>query len=515
MVPLRSMMFPVIPQSQTSLLDLKGHNICSSLTIFLLIRIETIICGKYPYFHYIHINNISQKAGPFGTTRNILAALFIFFYFFYLCRECWPCCRLAFGIFYNDAINDLDVSKIVESSLARKCQIESELKTLFDQYSSMVSPSVQHIGPMADEPNQINLQCVNTPDKARGMNSMSNIPLAPFFHSEEPYAMPYILQIILKSCRETHCHYYLNELLVNKVPCPSCSIPLYYSQNCQLQVGYKISHNYPKDDGIHKHLSVLPSEIVLASRVFIKSIIQRRGSSKTANLRENLDLSHHYSQISLERKLELHIYSTVLLYYLSVLSCLWFLIVIIVSQIRVNSMTIVCIKSIDVHDLVDQYGKSSLGALTSNVEQPNIHAYFISCTLLIQTIEFVATRCPLELSYEVNLSDLFLNAFHCDEPNYYGIILDSGNNKLLIKKYYFINKISAKNCNKYVGDENELLSKAFASAEEEKKSLYLDGLLAARSYAEIHFSTQYYSYSHSFFIRRTVDKKFPTWRMSR
>ena len=42
---------------------------------------------------------------------------------------------------------------------------------------------------MADAPNQINLQCVNTPDKARGMNSMSNIPLAPFFHSEEPYAM--------------------------------------------------------------------------------------------------------------------------------------------------------------------------------------------------------------------------------------------------------------------------------------------------------------------------------------
>ena len=43
-------------------------------------------------------------------------------------------------------INDLDLSKIVESSLDRKHQIESELKTLLDQYSSMVSPSVQHIG---------------------------------------------------------------------------------------------------------------------------------------------------------------------------------------------------------------------------------------------------------------------------------------------------------------------------------------------------------------------------------
>ncbi|KAL5569695.1 hypothetical protein UlMin_026270 [Ulmus minor] len=419
---------------------------------------------------------------------------------------------------YKDAINDLDVSKIVESSMAGKRQIESELKTLLDQYSSMASPSVQHTGNklnVLDEPNQINLQRVNTPDKARGMNSMSNIPPASFVHSEEPYAM-----IILKSCRETHCHYCLNELPVDKVPCPSCSIPLYCSQNCQLQAGEKISQNYPKDHGIHKNLSanlqkyvaeitliadsetdteqipehkhechgvhwsaVLPSEIVLAGRVFIKSIMQRRGSSETANLRENLDLSHHYSQMSPESKLELHIYSTVLLYCLQHSSVPEIQIngssvaqiVIIVSQIRVNSMTIVRIKSIDVHDLVDQYGKSSSGALTSNVEQvrvgqaiyktgslfnhscqPNIHAYFVSRTLLLRTTEFVAAGCPLELSYgpqigqwdckdrikfleeeyffrcqccgcsEVNLSDLFLNAFHCDEPNCSGIILDSG-----------------------------------------------------------------------------------------
>ena len=35
--------------------------------------------------------------------------------------------------------------------------------------------------------------------------------------------------------------------------------------------------------------------------------------------------------------------------------------------------------------------------------------------------------------------------------------------------------------------ENELLAKAYAHAEEEKKNIYLDGLLAARSYAKAHF----------------------------
>ncbi|KAL5568230.1 hypothetical protein UlMin_024805 [Ulmus minor] len=284
---------------------------------------------------------------------------------------------------YKDAINDLDVSKIMESSLAGKRQIEN---------------------------------------KARGMNSMSNIPPASFVHSEEPYAM-----IILKSCRETHYHYCLNELPVEKVPCPSCSIPLYCSQN------------------------LLPSEIVLAGRVFIKSIMQRRGSPENANLRENLDLSHHYSQMSPKIKLGLHIYSTVLLYCLQrssvpeiqingssvaqvdadkVLSCLWFQIVIIVSQIRVNSMTIVGIKSIDVHDLVYQYRKSSSRALTSNVEQvrvgqaiyktrslfnhscqPNIHIWQWDCKDRIKFLEedyFFRYQCC-----------------GCSEPNCSGIILDS------------------------------------------------------------------------------------------
>ena len=46
-------------------------------------------------------------------------------------------------------------------------------------------------------------------------------------------------------------------------------------------------------------------------------------------------------------------------------------------------MTIVCIKSIDVHDLVDQYGKSSSGALTSNVEQVWVLFNFILIIIIL------------------------------------------------------------------------------------------------------------------------------------
>ncbi|XP_041008252.1 uncharacterized protein LOC121252549 isoform X10 [Juglans microcarpa x Juglans regia] len=152
------------------------------------------------------------------------------------------------------------------------------------------------------------------------------------------------------------------------------------------------------------------------------------------------------------------------------------LIVILISQIRVNSMTIFRMKSADVNGPLHQFGKFSHSevSLTSNVEQvkvgqaiyrvgslfnhscqPNISAYFVSRSLFIRTTEFVVAGCPLELSYgpqvgqwdckdrlkflkdeysfrcecracaEVNLSDLVLNAFHCVSPNCPGIVLDS------------------------------------------------------------------------------------------
>lgn len=41
---------------------------------------------------------------------------------------------------------------------------------------------------MADDSHQMELQCVTTPDKARGMASMTDIPPASLVHTEEPFA---------------------------------------------------------------------------------------------------------------------------------------------------------------------------------------------------------------------------------------------------------------------------------------------------------------------------------------
>ncbi|KAJ9167327.1 hypothetical protein P3X46_021990 [Hevea brasiliensis] len=418
---------------------------------------------------------------------------------------------------YKDAIHDLDVAKNMELSLGGKKQIESELKIIAGQYEGTSDRRVQHIENGLgnfNEPHQINLLCVSMPDKGRGMASPCDIPQASLVHKEEPYAL-----IILKSCRETHCHYCLNELPADTVPCVSCSIPLYCSQHCQLQArGETISYYRTKngiDDSLpnnlkeyiaevtscsdsdpyvecfpeHKHEclgvhwpAVLPSDIVLAGRILAKSISQRRGSMES-NLLGTLNLSHGYSQISPEGKLELHIYAIVLLFCLQhsfstelpINGISLSQTIILVSQIRVNAMAVIRMKSTDVHCPPDQFGKfSHIGdALTSSVDQvpvgkaiyiagslfnhscqPNIHAYFLSRTLFIRTTEHVAAGCPLELSYgpqvgqwdckdrlkfledkylfrcqcigcsQLNLSDLVLNAFHCVNPNCDGVVLD-------------------------------------------------------------------------------------------
>ncbi|GMN41096.1 hypothetical protein TIFTF001_010314 [Ficus carica] len=389
---------------------------------------------------------------------------------------------------YKDAFNDLNVAKTVELSSEVKSQIEGELKTLSNQCGS-TSPRLQHTAAklnISDELDDTKLQCVNTPDKGRGMASTNNIPPGSLVHTEEPFAV-----VILKSCRGTHCHYCLNELPADKVPCTSCSIPFYCSLNCQIRAGGKLL-SYPKSYGSPKYLSnglekyvaeiilgsdpetdsehipehrhecqgvswpsVLPSEIVLAGRAFVKSIIQRRGSLESSNLTEILDLSHHYSQLSPESKLELHIYSIVLLCCLLRSSDLDIQlnglsiaqVVILISQIRVNSMAVTRTKSSDVHSIVDKFGKLSGSMITDNVEQvkvgqaiykvgslfnhscqPNIHAYFLSRTLFIRTTEVVAAGCPLELSYGPQVGQWDCKdrvKFLEDEYSFRCIVLDS------------------------------------------------------------------------------------------
>lgn len=49
---------------------------------------------------------------------------------------------------------------------------------------------------VTEEPVQVKLRCVTSPDKGRGMASQCDIPEATLVHIEEPYAMVYTSNIM-------------------------------------------------------------------------------------------------------------------------------------------------------------------------------------------------------------------------------------------------------------------------------------------------------------------------------
>ncbi|KAK6135587.1 hypothetical protein DH2020_030695 [Rehmannia glutinosa] len=352
---------------------------------------------------------------------------------------------------HEDAINDLNVSLKIETSLSGKRQIESELNMLLGQSRLRSSPLEKPNNESSDERLQMDLQCVSTTTKGRGMVSSTDIPLASLIHKEDPYAA-----ILLKHCRETHCAFCFNELPADTVPCVSCSIPVYCSLKCQVQAG---GQDFPKckekyeslehlsDDleryirnvtspGIsssniehaaeHKHEcqgmhwpAVLPSDVVLAGRILVKHIEQQSSGGVDPKIHGILDLCQNYGKLSPETKLEFHVYSIILLhclqqFYASNLpsnSAMTSEIIMLLSKIRVNSMAVVRMKYSDGKQPLDYDVTSSVeqvqvaqavycgGSLFNHSCQPNVHAYFLSRTLFIRATENVAAGSELELSY--------------------------------------------------------------------------------------------------------------------
>ncbi|KAL0298280.1 UNVERIFIED_CONTAM: Stress-induced-phosphoprotein 1 [Sesamum radiatum] len=316
---------------------------------------------------------------------------------------------------YQDAINDLTVSLKIETSLSGKRQIESELSMLLDQSrqrssavekpnddSSGERPVVDSFGPesyVTDEQLQVELQCVSTPTKGRGMMTSTDISLASLIHKEDPYAA-----IILKNCRETHCAFCFNELPADTVPCMSCSIPLYCSLKCQLQSGgqefskYKSKYELPQDlsdvlkqyirtvtspgsssstveHAEHRHEclgmhwpAVLPSDVILAGRILVKHIQQQNRGGVQPKYHGILDLCQNYGQLSSDCKLEFHVYSVILLCCLQQFlaaklplnSEITSEIIVLLSQIRVNSMAVVRMKYSDGKQPLDYDATSSV-----------------------------------------------------------------------------------------------------------------------------------------------------------
>ncbi|KAL1222172.1 Histone-lysine N-methyltransferase ASHR1 [Cardamine amara subsp. amara] len=424
----------------------------------------------------------------------------------------------------KDAFRDITVSMSLESSLVGKKQLQHELKAIpdyqnkqtleYDEYHPSNYAGVDHLPSVQSE---VKLRCVTTAEKGRGMVSECDIEQASVIHVEQPFSV-----VISKSCRETHCHFCLNELPADAVPCQSCPIPVYCSESCQIQSGGMLSTNetdkhqlhhtfqdlpddivehikgvtsadihYSETECIQEHQhechganwpAVLPSDAVLAGRVIMKSINQGKTAMDLSNLQEILEFSHSYSKMNPESKLELHLLSIVLVWCLSKSCCPDLSVceasvtqtIILLSQIKVNSMAVVRMKSSGDFFKCNPSGNVSAkepiqsleqirvgqalyktGSLFNHSCKPNIHLYFLSRGLVMRTTEFVPVGFPLELSYgpevgkwdckdrirfledeyffhcgcrgcsQVNISDLVINGYCCVNKKCTGVVLDS------------------------------------------------------------------------------------------
>ncbi|CAD5174787.1 unnamed protein product [Musa acuminata subsp. malaccensis] len=475
-----------------------------------------------------------------------------------LLQECIRDCNRAISIFpayvkawyrrgkanaslkdYKHATHDLEVAVSMEDNPSRKSQIKGELSIVLSESSSsneigMVSNNGEDekVDSLAQSKALV-LQCVSSPHKGRGLTSAHDIPPASLVHHEEPLAA-----ILLKSCRETHCHFCFDELPADILFCPSCTIPVYCSKNCQEQAFGKHDTYLSKTNlatDLEKHVmnailanptrstgedicsnhilehrhecggahwsAVLPPDIVLAARLIVTSIEKCKASGTIFNPLDYLDFVHNYAQNPSVSKLELHVYAIVLLYCLhqyynsdfplsgaSVAQ-----LILVISQIKVNSMAVIHMKS---HNRDEAFGKCSKffifeehitqdtkqvkvaqaiysrGSLFNHSCQPNVHAYFLSRTLFVRSVEVVPAWCPLELSYgpqageldlqgrqklleeqysfqcrcsscsELNLSDLVMNSFRCVRPYCLGAVLEATHYKRLESNFLQVSNAS-------------------------------------------------------------------------
>lgn len=336
-------------------------------------------------------------------------------------------------------------------------------------------------------------------------------------------------QVVLKQCRDTHCHFCFKELPGDSVPCGFCAVLLFCSESCRDHAGgnpsgTKHSKNRPLSEQIlddshcetgnlslfennscktspvdikdvnwfeHKHecggmswAAVLPTEVTLAARMLIKSIVRQSFGNYYDHSTSVLpNLCHHYERMQTADKLELHIFAIVLAFCLQSSTPEMFQLtntfisklVLLIAQVKVNAMAIMHVSSAESvgEPAVSRTFPTIAESITCSVEQvqvaqavylrgslfnhscdPNIHASFISRNLFVRAIKPLPPGSPLELCYgpqvgesrledrqrwleeryffsckcracsELNLSDLSMSSFRCAKHDCQGVILD-------------------------------------------------------------------------------------------
>ncbi|OQU91535.1 uncharacterized protein LOC8065191 isoform X2 [Sorghum bicolor] len=366
---------------------------------------------------------------------------------------------------YSSAVHDLEVALSLEVTSSGKNNIEQELKLILHKHECINEAGTSNCDskdedlPLAGQPHKVVIESISTPNKGRGMASTDDIPPASLIHVEDPLAA-----IILKSSREIHCHFCFSETPADVVFCPSCTIPIYCSKRCQEQsvgdiscdedthLGYSTSianlsitstsckSPRSKQFAEHKHecggahwAAVLPTDVVLAGRIMARSIEKMMLSGKRFAISgPNLDLVHHYDQHSPANKLESQIYAIVLLlclqnHYRSDL--LWTedslsQLVLLIFQIKVNSIAIVRVRSVDGSpELTVNRGVSGAeGANMCSVEQVGEMQLSERQKSLQENYYF---SCQCSSCSELNLSDLVMSSFCCPQSNCLGAISES------------------------------------------------------------------------------------------
>lgn len=191
-----------------------------------------------------------------------------------------------------------------------------------------------------------------------------------------------------------------------------------------------------------------------------------------------MNLCHHYEKMEADHKLELHIFAIVLACCLQSLSSGMFQltgtsiseIVLLIAQVKVNAMAIVHMSS---PDATIKSGISVKQDVTCSIKQvqvaqaiylsgstfnhscdPNVHASFVSRSLVVRAIKPLTPGSPLELCYGpqvgesgleerqrwlkkryffickcmgcsvLNVSDLYFSSFRCAKDYCQGVVLD-------------------------------------------------------------------------------------------
>ncbi|XP_078442210.1 tetratricopeptide repeat (TPR)-like superfamily protein isoform X2 [Wolffia australiana] len=340
---------------------------------------------------------------------------------------------------YEEAVHDLEAALEMEKSVSGKRQIKTDLdlalksvKSTALRVFSPVHPVEIRLASSSSESceSMTELHCKEEEDKGRGMFSLNHIPPSTLLLSEEPLAA-----IVLKTMRETHCHFCLNDLPSDAIFCSLCTIPSYCSEKCR-EAATGRSDGIKQEFAEHRHecgganwSAVLPSDVVLTGRVMSKIIYGGENSSNDDAFQKKLDFIHHYGRMALGVKVEFHILSAVLscclnnyfghLFPFNEFSVVQ--LVIIMSQIKVNSMAIVhmkCLQDLGVTSPIHKVQTTNIeqvrvgqalyctGRLFNHSCLPNIHAYFLSRRLFMRSTEPVAAGFPLELSYGPQVGQL-------------------------------------------------------------------------------------------------------------